>query len=610
MAIKQFQPLNIGNTVDDGTGDYLKKGGEKLNNNMDSLFTQLGDGNIPHSAGAWKTHSTGALVLTEFGQSIAVNTQGGRIKVTLPKGTTKDYNKVVRLRDVWKSWGNNPVTISVISPDRIKGSPEDKILDRNLMDVELVYCAGGNWEYVENKTVNKITTSDMSTVDKKEFLVKDDSQKDFPVIFVNAEYNIAQVEVYRRGNLLYYGDSLSDDSDYGSIDPTDPNKLAPLDGKTLRLRVPAVKGDVVTVVTYQDGLAAYRASYERRVLRVFQTGDTAQKTEPGKVWVGDLTQKYTFTADELGITGRDSINPNTVEVSINGTTLVKAGDADYLTFTCEGVEGNFSNQNDCIANGGQWVTGGEDFSLEFGINDKVSEIKLGRPLESGDVLTARWFNNDIGSLLDWDGPDGIRERADEIYLNSEQVFNLTGLIEYSDLNNPSQKTMEQAAPKPAFRAQTVSDLFDLFHPIGTIYENAHNPANPITYMGLGLWVRYAEGQAVVGWSSDPTNPNFHFNKDDTDASGNPTATSGGSSGKDSVTLDLANIPRAQADQIVLIKDPNGSISIGACMVDPDATGPDIKTYREGYVTIRDGKTAAAIPLIQPSITAHKWIRVA
>ncbi|AHY25414.1 baseplate wedge subunit and tail pin [Serratia phage PS2] len=610
MAIKQFQPLVVGNTVDDGTGDYLRKGGEKLNNNMDSLFTQLGDGNIPHSAGAWKTHSTGALVLTEFGQSIAVNTQSGRIKVTLPKGTSKDYNKVVRLRDVWRSWGNNPVTISAISPDRIKGSPEDKILDRNLMDVELVYCAGGNWEYVENKTVNKITTSDMSTVDKKEFLVKNDTQKDFPVIFTNAEYNISQVEIYRRGNLLYYGDSLNDDSDYGSIDPSDPNKLAPLDGKTIRLRVPAVKGDVVTVVTYQDGLAAYRSSYERRVLRVFQAGDTAQKTEPGKVWVGDLTKKYTFTADELGITGRDSINPNTVEVSINGTTLVKAGDADYLTFTCEGVEGNFSNQGDCVANGGQWVTGGEDFSLEFGINDKVSEIKLGRPLESGDVLSVRWFNNDIGSLLDWDGADGIRERADEIYLNSEQVFNLTGLIEYSDLNSPSQKTMEQAAPKPAFRAQTVSDLFDLFHPVGTIYENAHNPLNPITYMGLGLWVRYAEGRAVVGWSSDPTNPNFHFNLDDKDASGNFTATAGGRSGADSLTLELKNIPRAQADQIVLIKDPNGSISIGACMIDPDAEGPDIKTYREGYITINDGKTAAAIPLIQPSITAHKWIRVA
>lgn len=610
MAIKQYQPLQLGNTVDDGNGDYLKKGGEKLNNNMDSLFTQLGDGNIPHSAGAWKNHTTGALVLTEFGQSIAVNTLGGRIKVTLPKGTAKDYNKVIRLRDVWKSWGNNPVTLSAPSPDRIKGSAGDHLLDRNYMDVELVYCYGGNWEYVDNKTVNKITTSDMSTVDKKEFIVTADEQSDFVDIFTNAEYNIAQVEVYRRGNLLYYGSTLSENSDYGSIDPDDPKNLLPLDGKTIRLRVPAKKGDAVAVITYQDGIAAYRASYERRVIRAFQTGTTAQVSEPGKVWVGDLTKKFVFTADELGITGRDAINPNTVEVQINGTTLVKAGDADYLTFHCEGTDINFDNQEDCVLNGGAWITGGEDFSLDFGVNDKVSEVKLGRRLESGDVLAIRWFNNDIGSLLDWDGVGGIREKADDIYLNSEQELNLTNLVQYSDLNNPSQKTMETSADKLNFRIQTVSDMFDIFHPIGTIYENAHNPANPSNYMGFGLWLRYAEGRASVGWTSDSSNAYFHFNKQDLDGSGNATATAGGVVGSSTVTLDIKNIPRAMSDQLVLIKDPDGNISIGACMQDPEAEGPDIKTYREGQITINDGKATMSIEVIQPSITVHKWIRVA
>ena len=52
------QSLNIGNMVDDGTGDYLRQAGLKINNNTDELYFQLGDGTFPHAAGAWKTYSS------------------------------------------------------------------------------------------------------------------------------------------------------------------------------------------------------------------------------------------------------------------------------------------------------------------------------------------------------------------------------------------------------------------------------------------------------------------------------------------------------------------------------------------------------------------------
>ena len=32
--------LNIGNAVDDGTGDYLRKGGDKINNNFDEFYSK------------------------------------------------------------------------------------------------------------------------------------------------------------------------------------------------------------------------------------------------------------------------------------------------------------------------------------------------------------------------------------------------------------------------------------------------------------------------------------------------------------------------------------------------------------------------------------------
>lgn len=49
------QDIKIGQAVDDGSGDYLRKGGQKINDNFDELYYELGDGDVPFAAGAWKT---------------------------------------------------------------------------------------------------------------------------------------------------------------------------------------------------------------------------------------------------------------------------------------------------------------------------------------------------------------------------------------------------------------------------------------------------------------------------------------------------------------------------------------------------------------------------
>ncbi|UQJ95521.1 baseplate wedge subunit and tail pin [Klebsiella phage CPRSB] len=111
------------------------------------------------------------------------------------------------------------------------------------------------------------------------------------------------------------------------------------------------------------------------------------------------------------------INPNSFELLLNGKQLVKGGDADYPAFSCEGAEG--VDESTCVGNSGVWVPSGQDYSLVF-TDSVVTSIKFAQELESGDVVTIRWFNNDIGTLMDWEGTGGIKEKADKVYLNKRR----------------------------------------------------------------------------------------------------------------------------------------------------------------------------------------------
>ena len=526
------------------------------------------------------------------------------MSVELPKGGVGDYNKTIKLRDVWRSWASHNVTLKPAQGDTIKGSPIDRELYKDFMDVELVYCAPGRWEYIENKRVDTITTSDLSTV-AKEVYIATEGQTDFPNVFGSNTYNTRNVEVYYRGNLLYYGKSFSNDSNYGSIG--EDGSLVELDGKSIKLRFPCSAGDTVQIITYMDGIASFRSSYITHTIRVYDTGMTALETIPGEVWVGDLSKKKEFTNADLGVSKRDIINPNSFELLINGTQMIKAGDADLPSFVCEGADGE--TEESCALAGGQWVQSGEDYSLVFDENSIVIGIKLAKALDNRDTITIRWFNNDIGTLLEWDGVGGIKEKADKIYLNNEDEVNLTKQIEYTDFQNPSQKNT-RPAEEYSGRIMDIYALFDIFHPIGTIYENAHNPANPATYMGIGIWVRYAEGEFLAGWSSDASDQNFALNNNDLDIHGQPTHTAGGTGGEVAYQIKKDMIPELQSSDRVLVKDDTGSIIIGGCQVDPDAAGPAFTKYREDIVKVNSGNAdPSMMGILPPYRTVHRWLRV-
>lgn len=599
------QNINIGNVVDDGTGDYLRKGGIKINENFDELYYELGDGNVPYSAGAWKTYnaSSGQTLKAEWGKSYAINTSSGRVTLQLPKGTVNDYNKVIRARDVFATWNVNPVTLVAASGDTIKGSSSSVEINVQFSDLELVYCAPGRWEYVKNKQIDKIISSDISNVARKEFLVEVQGQTDFLDIFRGTSYNVNNIRVKHRGNELYYGDVFSENSDFGSPGENE-GELVPLDGFNIRLRQPCNVGDTVQIETFMDGVSQWRSSYTRRQIKVLDSKLTSKTSLEGSIYVTDLSTMKSIPFSAFGLIPGEPINPNSLEVRFNGILQQQAGTAGYPLFLCEGA--NSDTQEGCISLGGEWKESNTDYSIEYEDGKPVS-LLFDRKFESGDIIVITWFNNDLGTLLE---KDDIIELTDERYVSKGSSTEVTGDVALTDFDNIGWPNVEKVDSYTR-TYNSISSIFDSIYPIGSIYENAINPNNPVTYMGFGSWKLFGKGQVLVGWNDDVTDPNFALNNNNLDSSGNPSHTAGGTVGTTSVTLENANLPATKTDEKVLIEDENGSVIIGGCQYDPDETGPIYTKYREDYATTNSSHTPPAnISNIQPSITVYRWIRIA
>lgn len=595
------QNLVIGNTVDDGTGDYLNKGGKKIINNFDDLYYELGDGSNPHAAGAWKTTSD-ADINGQFGKAYALNTTSNRITFRLPKGTTNDYNKVIRLRDVFAKWRTNPVTVIPASGDTIKGNAVSVVLSSNYADIEMVYCAPGRWEYVANKQIDKSTSADLSAVIKREFLATA-GQVDFLDIFDGQEYNKANLEIYHRGNLLYYGNTFSTDSDYGS--PGSGSSVVALNGKDVRLKRPCVEGDSVVIISYVDGLTQWRSTYNRLELRVLDESSTNEVSVEGGVYVGDLSTVKTLPIEAFGYEiGAGLINPNSLEVYINGVILTEAGSGGLPAFICEGAEAN--NLSDCLASGGLWLDSDIDYSYTQDSSGNVDNITFGRGFSHGDVVTIKWYNNNIGTTL---SIEEILDQTNDLYIGSGQPINVTGGVRVTDFQNPTWPNVELLEPYNV-SISTASNMFDLIYPVGSVYENFINPNNPSTYMGFGSWVLAGTKQVLVGWTPDDSSV-FGLNNNDLDTLGNPSKRAGGTGGVMENTLSNEQLPATKTDEKVLIDDENGGVIIGGCQFDPDDQGPAYQKYREDFATTN--KTHAppqSINNLQPYVTVYRWMRIA
>lgn len=273
-------------------------------------------------------------------------------------------------------------------------------------------------------------------------------------------------------------------------------------------------------------------------------------------------------------------------------------------FYCLGADAD--NITDCAAQNGLWTASNTDYSIESDENDVLTGLVFDRVFSNDDVITVKWFNNNIGTTLEI---DEIIEETDKKYVSSSEV-NLTGTVRVTDYNNPAWPNVEENG-NTVVNASSVNAIFDLIYPIGHIIENGINPNNPATYMGFGAWQLFGEKRMTVGWTKDNGDTLFHLNNNDLDSSGNPSATAGGTGGGRNVTLTNADLPATTTDEKVLVADDNGAVVVGGCQFDPDDQGPAYNKYREDFATTnKTHLPGKSIDTLSPYITVYRWMRIA
>lgn len=612
------QLLTLGSAVDDGKGDYLRLGGQKINANFNDVYNKLGDEKNLFPAGSWKIIKSAdkSTINAEFGQQYAVDTSGGNLAINLPQGTPVDYGKVIKIRDIMGLFTSRPVTLVAAQQNTIKGV-KSKRLTRRWQDIELTFVQPGRWEYLENKLIDRLSSTDAPTIIKKE-IVAQEGQKDFINPFGdNVDYNRQNLLVYYRGNLLTYGQDLTLDSDYGSIDKNNINNILPLDGKTIRLRQPCKLGDTITLITFLDDPSVFQSSYVSKTLQVIDnrlmSSIQVGLNKNGILHINPY-EKRIFTREDLGITDADgSINPFSLEVLVNGIQLTRSDQVNTQlsgkpSFSCQinGIN-NYDIQDSftCEQQGGIWADSGIDFCALQNSSGDYTSIKFAEPLNHGDIVTIRWFNNTLGTLLSEQMIDDLISAG---YLSSDYTFLRKNRIQYADIAKPQELQKQQILDDTSpVRCGSVTDFFDQIYPIGQIYINANNPANPRDYMGFGTWVRFGEGRTIVSWNAqDPNDPDFGINNN-----ANNVHAAGGTGGTKQNKLVASQIPQLRTDNLVLEKAIDGDVIVGQCQTDPDTNGPGYKKYNEVQASVGAQKGENnTVNNLMPFITVHVWVRCA
>mgnify|MGYP003635830966 CR=1 FL=1 len=561
--------IKLGATVDDLTGDYLRIGGEKINQNFTNIFEDLGDGEILFPAGAWKTHRTvdGATLNIEFGEAYIVDTAGGNVTVILPANPTpSDYGKVIKLRDVRGQWSNNPITIQSGSGDYIGGRSVDEVINIAYSDVTLTLAdnpaVSYDYKYIKGVTIDNVPqASTGDTILKKSILISS-AQQDFLDIFSGIAYNIENLEVFKNGNEIYYGeaDTLppTADSDYGSIGGG--SSLIPLNGTDVRLRIPAKIGDVITFKTYLASVGASKTTYQTYGVVL---SDSAGASTNGEI-ITNLGVNPVITMAQLGAGGLE-YNAGSLEVFIAGVKVPP--------FDSNGSANNIT-----------------PFTYQTSSPGGVfSQIELFGSVSGDIVMEVRWLNGNIGSTLTI---GEIEVLTDARYTRSDlTIVNRTNKITYPNAGINDYQTIAPAPNETAIRFTSVDILFDSIYPIGTIYKNAHNPANPFDYMGLGQWIPHQTSKTEIGFETgDPT---FGIG-----------AATGGSFDK---TLTSDNIPTTDSgsDQYIGV-DSTGNIELTGCNTDPNSVPIIVKAK---IVEIGQS-TPTAIDNTPSFVVVYSWRRIA
>ena len=165
----------------------------------------------------------------------------------------------------------------------------------------------------------------------------------------------------------------------------------------------------------------------------------------------------------------------------------------------------------------------------------------------GDIVFS--VNSATKLTIDNDGDVGIGVTNPDNKLDVAGTAQITGAVDIGgniDMNsNQIDNLMAASADDHVVR-------FDQIYPVGSVYINASNSANPSTYLGVGTWTRIGAGKVMVG--QDPSDADFNQTSDE---GGNKTA-----------TLNIANL----AQHTHTVDPDNTSLSLSVTQSDAGTHG--------------------------------------
>lgn len=142
------------------------------------------------------------------------------------------------------------------------------------------------------------------------------------------------------------------------------------------------------------------------------------------------------------------------------------------------------------------------------------------------------------------------------------------------------------------------------YPVGSLYFNADNPANPGTLLGIGTWEAYAEGRVPVGKAPSGT-----------------FSTAGATTGQENTVLVNSNLPSYTAGvsmhsagagtNVHSITSGAGLVSLNQNNAYRDGgNGPTGGAVSQGGFRLNIGQASPTpVTAIQPSVVVYIWRRV-
>jgi microcystin-dependent protein len=169
--------------------------------------------------------------------------------------------------------------------------------------------------------------------------------------------------------------------------------------------------------------------------------------------------------------------------------------------------------------------------------------------------------------------DGKVDNAD----NADNAVNADNAI-----NADYAVNAEFAENADKLSGNTLTQIQDMFYPVGSIYTNAAVSTNPGTLLGFGTWVKFGEGKVLVG-------------QDGTDGDFNALGETGGSKTHTLTENEMPSHTHGYTDRYVNYEA--GDVG----------SGDDKKTAETEDVTDPTGGDAAHNN-VQPYITVKMWKR--